>query len=46
MKVLLAVLYVVTSGCTTTHVHWDAVQTCEQVVDYYNHEIMDYEPLS
>ena len=28
-------------ACTTTHVQWDAVQMREQVVDYYNDEIMD-----
>jgi hypothetical protein len=34
------------TSCTITHVQWDAVQMREHVVDYYNHEIMDYEPLS
>jgi hypothetical protein len=29
------------TGCTTTHVQWDAVQMREHVVDYYNDEIMD-----
>src|SRR5206468_7615718 len=27
--------------CTTTHVQWDAVQMREQVVDYYNDEIIN-----
>ena len=31
----------VLTGCTTTHVQWDAVQMRQQVVDYYNDEIMD-----
>jgi hypothetical protein len=29
------------AGCTTTHVQWDAVRMREQVVDYYNDEVMD-----
>jgi hypothetical protein len=28
-------------GCTTTHVQWDAVRMREQVVEYYNDEVMD-----
>ena len=35
-------IFMVSLGaCTTTHVQWDAVQMREQVVDYYNDEIMD-----
>ena len=41
MKIRIAAVWLVLSGCTTTHVHWDAVQMREQVVDYYNDEIMD-----
>jgi hypothetical protein len=41
MKVVLAALFLVLGGCTTTHVHWDAVQMRQQVVDYYNDQIMD-----
>jgi len=41
MKLPFAAVYLVLNGCTTAHVHWDAVQMREQVVDYYNDEIMD-----
>jgi hypothetical protein len=29
------------TACTSTQVHWDAVQMRENVIDYYNDEIMD-----
>ena len=35
-------IFMVSLGaCTTTHVQWDAVQMREQVVDYYNDEIIN-----
>jgi len=39
MRLLL--LAGVLAGCTTTHVQWDAIQMREQVIDYYNDEVMD-----
>ncbi|HEX4653879.1 MAG TPA: hypothetical protein VH227_06495 [Candidatus Udaeobacter sp.] len=41
MKLRFAAVYLVLSGCTSTQVHWDAVQMRENVIDYYNDEIMD-----
>jgi hypothetical protein len=40
-RAFVCLLTLVSSGCTTTQVHWDAVQMREHVIDYYNDEIMD-----
>jgi len=41
MKMYGCIAVIFLAGCTTTHVQWDAVQMREQVVDYYNGQIMD-----
>jgi hypothetical protein len=41
LKACSCIVLLCSAGCTTTHVQWDAVQMREQVVDYYNDEIMD-----
>jgi len=40
-KAYASIAIALVAGCTTTHVQWDAAQMREQVVDYYNDEIMD-----
>jgi hypothetical protein len=41
MKETFAAVCLALTACTSTQVHWDAVQMRENVIDYYNDEIMD-----
>jgi len=41
MKETFAAVCLTLTACTSTQVHWDAVQMRENVIDYYNDEIMD-----
>lgn len=41
MKETFAAVCLALTACTSTQVHWDAVRMRENVIDYYNDEIMD-----